>query len=102
MFETVQRQQPQSRVVLYTKLESIPLKQLVGLKLADRVFQRSPNNSQVFNDADEMMDIIKDVMEAPGVGYLRSRFKDPIVLGLCTACIGLLAAVIKLITDLVN
>jgi hypothetical protein len=93
---------PKGKVVLYTKSESIPLSQLSGLKLADRVFQRSQDDTQVFKDADEMMNIIHDVTSGPGVGYLRSRFKDPVFITLCTATVGLLAAVVTLITNLLK
>lgn len=89
---------PRGRVVLYTKSDSIPLDDLEQLKLADRVFKRSPVNSKVFPDAGQMMSVIEGVIRAPGIGYLRSRFKDPVFL---TTFLSLLGAVITLIGTLI-
>lgn len=92
---------PSGRAVLYTKGETIEVDKLRGLKLADRVFRRSPDDTQVFADADQMLDLINDVMAEPGVGYVRGRLKDPVFLtalggvaGFGTATVGLVAKLV--------
>jgi len=88
-----------SKAVIYTKLESIPIKSFAGLKLADAVFKRSDNDNVLFEDADEMMDLIKKVMDEKTVNFWKNPFKDKTVaisiITLITVIIGLLTALIK-------
>jgi hypothetical protein len=90
---------PKGKAVLYTKNTEIPLKILNRLRLADEVFKRSDDDNKLFDDADEMMDLIEKVMNAPSVSYWRNPFTDIKVIGsivgLLTAILGLIAALIK-------
>jgi hypothetical protein len=88
---------PKGKAVLYTKRENIPLNELDGLKLADKVFRRSDQDDALFDNADEMFDIIKMIMEQRAVTFWSQPFKDPKVLvallSLLTAVVGLLVKV---------
>ena len=90
------------KAVLYTKSTTIQLEQFNQLKLADRVFKRSDNDDILFENADEMMTVIEEVMKAPGVTYWKNPLKEPTVLipilGLVTAIIGLGSALVKALT----
>ncbi len=91
---------PQGKVVLYTKLSEIPIKLFDGLKRADAIFKRSDNDEILFENAVDMMDVIKKVMNEPGLTFWKNPFKQPAVaaavIGLTTATIGLVVALIKI------
>lgn len=90
---------PQGRAVLYTKGPTVQLEQLNRLRLADSVFKRSENDQKLFDNADEMMTVIEQVMKSPGVTYWKNPFKD---LKVMAALITLLTAVVALVTALVK
>jgi hypothetical protein len=68
------------KAVLYTKASEIKLSDFDGLKLADKVFQRSAIENRLFDDANEMFDIIRDVMERPAINATRLPLKEPPVI----------------------
>jgi hypothetical protein len=79
----------------------LPLDKLEGLKLANRVFQRAQNDTMVFPNDSEMLDVIENVRKESGITHWQSPFKDTKVLaaliGLLAAIVGLGAAIIKLV-----
>ena len=58
---------PKGKVVLYTKTPDISLSKFNRLRLADRMFQRSGDDTRMFDNADEMFEMISEVMIEPSV-----------------------------------
>ena len=89
---------PKGKAVLYTKQEAIPLDKFDGLKRANALFKRSNNDEVLFENAVDMMDVIRQVMEEPSIVFWRSPFKEPQVL--TTISGGLVLLIISLAADL--
>jgi hypothetical protein len=90
------------KVILYTKSPTILIEQFNRLKLADRIFKRSENDDMLFDKAGDMMNVIEEVMKEPSVVLWRNSFKEPAVIAVMTALIGLTAAVVTFGTSLVK
>lgn len=90
------------RAVLYTKNPEIKISDFDSLKLADRIFQRSAVDNKLFDDADKMFTLIRDVMERPAINTARLPLREPVVIAAAiTALLGLLGvAVTALLTYL--
>jgi hypothetical protein len=99
--KTFKEYNPKGKVILYTKQETIPLDKFEGLKLANAICKRAVDDSKVFANDDEMLNVVNRVRQEAGVVYWKSPFKDKAVLGtllsLVTGFIGLAAALIKLL-----
>ncbi len=99
---TFKAQNPRGKAILYTKQDAIPLAQLEGLRLANAVVKRAQNDSLVFANDSEMLDIVNRVRSEAGIVHWSSPFKDKAVLltliPLATAAIGLLGALLRLLT----
>ncbi len=84
---------PKGRAILYTSMDSIPLDQFDGLKLANAIFRRSTDESKVFaNDAQFLELVNKVLMDSPIAPWV-NPFKDAKVLA---ALFSLLAGVVGL------
>ena len=85
------------KAILYTKMEAVSLQQFEGLKLADAIVRRDANDSRVFANDDEMLDVVSRVRGKTGVVYWTNPFRDPAVMTaiitLATAVVGLIAAI---------
>ena len=84
---------PSGKAILYTKMESIPLDQFEGLKLANAIFKRSEDDTKVFANDAQFLDLVQRVLKESGITPWVSPFKDTKVLG---ALFSLLAGVVGL------
>jgi hypothetical protein len=94
-FKTANRK---GKAVLYTKMDAVPLQQFEGLKLADAIVRRDANDSRVFANDDEMLEVVNHVRRQSSIVYWINPFKDPAV---ATAIITLAAAVVGLVAAIV-
>lgn len=101
--KTFKNHNPKGKAILYTKQDSIPLAQFAGLRLANAIFRRADDDSRVFANDDEVLDLIDRVRKEPALVQWTSPFADKAVLltliPLATALLGLIAAVAKLLAD---
>jgi hypothetical protein len=96
---TFKESNPKGKAILYTKQDSIPIDKFRGLRLADGLFRRDQDDTKVFPNDDEILDLIADVFKKPAVTIWRNPFTDIKVL---VALISLVGAVIGLVTALVK
>jgi hypothetical protein len=87
--KTFKEHNPKGKAVLYTKVDAIPLSKFEGLKLANAIVRRSEDDSKVFANDEEMLDVVNRVRKEPGLVHWTSPFKAKAVL---TALISLVAA----------
>ena len=93
---------PKGKVILYTKRDNIELKEFDDLKRANKLFQRSDNDSLLFDNESEMMDVIEAVMNEPGLVLWKSPFEDKKVLTVLTALLTFLTAIVGLVVKLIS
>lgn len=86
---------PKGKAILYTKAESIPLKEFEAFRLANAIFRRADDDTKVFPNDAQMLELVNRVLKEPGIVEWASPFKDRKVLGallgLGTAIAGLAA-----------
>ena len=58
---TFKESNPRGKVILYTKLEAVPVLQFEGLKLANAIVRRDANDARVFANDDEMLEVVNRV-----------------------------------------
>jgi hypothetical protein len=99
--KTFKEHNPKGKAVLYTKMEAIPLNRFDGLKLANAIVRRAEDDSKVFANDDEMLDVVDRVRKEAGLVHWTSPFKDKAVLtaliALVTATLGAIGAAMKLL-----
>jgi hypothetical protein len=86
---TFKEHNPKGKAVLYTKTDAIPLEKFEGLKLANAIVRRAEDNSRVFPNDDQMLDVVDRVRKESGLVHWTSPFRDKAVL---TTLISLVAA----------
>ena len=59
--KTFKKHNSKGKVVLYTKQGKLPIDKFEGLKLANRIFRRAEDDTKVFPNDDEMLDVIDSV-----------------------------------------
>ncbi|MEH2536562.1 MULTISPECIES: hypothetical protein [unclassified Bradyrhizobium] len=92
---------PAGKAILYTKMETLPLDQFRGLRLANEVVRRAEDERRVFKNDAEMLDVVDRVRGEQPIVLPTNPFKAPPVIaamiGFGSSVVGLVAAVAKLL-----
>ena len=96
---------PRGKVILYTNRDKIELKEFDDLKRVNKLFRRSDNDSLLFDNESEMLDVIKAVMNEPGLVFWKNPFKYKEVQGVIvvfTVLFTFLTAIVKFGGELIS